>query len=249
MNPTHNPFSYLQQLCSSMEVVETFESEESVTIYLAKLKKQHVELIAKSRTAAKTKLEFLDKKSPFRKDLDPVDRLAFQNEYLELSQVHEEAQELLRQFEISNMKILQDFSKQQKHYDAAQEFIASHLRVVTVFSFVKIKIGSESAKFFLYPFNTNATYFDLNGDYSDAISSEAPIGKASLGRTVGEQYSVVLPNGYVADLILEEIKVPTSSELLSLINSWGRAYPTKVISSELDMRENRNHRDRHRTPY
>ena len=249
MNPTHNTFSYLQQLRSSMEVVETFESEESVTIYLAKLKKQHVELIAKSRMAAKNKLEFLDKKSPFRKDLDPIDRLAYQNDYLELSKVHEEAQELLRQFEISNMRILQDFSNQQRHYDAAQEFIASHLRVVTVFSFVKIRIGSESAKFFLYPSNTNAKYFDLNGDYSDAISSEAPIGNASLGKGVGEHYSVELPNGYVEDLIVEEIKVPTSSELLSLINSWGGAYPTKVISSELDLRENRNHRDRHQTPY
>jgi hypothetical protein len=107
----------------------------------------------------------------------------------------------------------------------------------------------SSAKFFLYPSNTNAKYFDLNGDYSDAISSEAPIGKASLGKGVGEHYSVELPNGYVADLIVEEIKVPTSSELLSLISSWGGAYPTKVISSELDLRENRNHRDRHRTPY
>ena len=244
-----DPFSYLQRLYISVDVIETFDTQKDHSDYLAKLKKQHVELIAKSASTAKSKLAFLDSNSPFRRNIDPTERIVSQNRYLEVSKVHDEAQKELRQFEIANMKILQDFSKHQRIYTEAQVFVSSHLRAVTIFSCIHTRVETESLKFFLFPANTNSHYFGMSEDYGQAVSSEAPIGNASLGRVVGENYSVVLPNGRVANFLLEEIKIPTGTELLSLINSWGQVYPITKITSALDTRENRNHRDRHRTPY
>jgi transcription elongation GreA/GreB family factor len=233
------PTELLLDLREALQNIYTFESPESQSDHLHGLEKSHRQLIESRRTSERKRSKFIQ---------NSIGPLSQNNEYLNLRELRDLAQEQLVAFEKQNMKSLQNFKKRCREYEEAKRFIYSFISSVSEFAYFELKEVNETKIYFIYPDEIGRLSLPLENGQASQISNESSIGKSSLGKKSEETIKIVLPGGELKESVIGKIWMPKENEISGILEEIRNKPAPVQITSELDKRENRNHRDRHRTP-
>ena len=234
------PTELLLDLREALEVIYTFELPESQSDHLYGLEKTHRQLIESRRISERKRSKFIQ---------NSIGPLSQSDEYLNLRELRDLAQEQLAAFEKQNMKSLQNFKKRCRVYEKAKVFIYSFISSVSEFTYFELKEANETKIYFIYPDEIGRLSLPLENGQASQISNESPIGKSSLGKKSEEAIKIILPGGELKESVIGKIWMPKKNEISGILEVIRNKPAPVKITNELDKRENRNHRDRHRTPH
>jgi hypothetical protein len=243
------PIAVLQELILGLQIISKFRSAETRSEYFIDLEQKYQDLLKVRRSCEKRRVSYLRSSSHFIKNLDESERTKRETTYLRLRNEAVIAQENLSTFEKNNMSSMQEFKKLHRAYEKAQRVITSHTQRVAIFTYFELFDSKEIERYFMYLDGMRELSPILDDKKTLPISTESAIGKSSLGKYVGDSFEIVLSNGSVREVEVRKITVPSEYELMNILQENIKGTPPKIIKSEIDFRENRNHRDRHRTPY
>jgi hypothetical protein len=244
------PLSLLLELINAVGVSERFESPEFNAAQLMSLDRQYRNLLNARRNSENHRVKQLRSRSHFIKNLTSEEREKRESEYERLKSESTSASLKIQEFEKKHMRTMQDFKKALRKYQEAQKVIKSQICCVSVFTLFEIKDSEQVELFFLYPEDgmRNISFPFAKSDIQ-MISIESAVGKSCIGKKVGELVNIALPSGSLRRVVIDKISLPSEADLTAFHQEVIKSAPPKAVRSELDMRENRNHRDRHRTPY